>query len=82
MEEKPKEVRKRKQSEEEKKPEPTDQNPEGDESKKDNKKEEDLEMTRLYVMNLSYEVTHDELKALFSKYGEIEGVEVPLRARG
>jgi len=33
-------------------------------------------------MNLSYEVTHDEMKDLFGPYGEIEDVEIPLRKFG
>ena len=33
-------------------------------------------------MNLSYEVTHDELRSLFSKYGEVKNIEVPLRKGG
>jgi len=33
-------------------------------------------------MNLSYEVTHDELQALFSKYGEVERIEIPLLKGG
>lgn len=33
-------------------------------------------------MNLSYEVTHEELRELFGKYGEVESVEVPLRKGG
>jgi multiple RNA-binding domain-containing protein 1 len=41
-----------------------------------------VEEKRLYVMNLSYEVTHDELKALFGKFGEIENIEIPFRKGG
>jgi RNA recognition motif-containing protein len=37
---------------------------------------------RLFVMNLSYEVTHEEMKELFGPYGEIEDVEIPLRKYG
>lgn len=29
-------------------------------------------------MNLSYDVTHDELNDLFKTYGEIEKIEIPL----
>ncbi len=39
-------------------------------------------MQRLYVMNLSYQITHDELTDLFKKYGEVEKVEIPLRKGG
>lgn len=40
------------------------------------------EEKRLYVMNLSYVVTHDELKSLFGKFGEIENIEIPFRKGG
>ena len=33
-------------------------------------------------MNLSYEVTHEEVEGLFSKYGPIQSVEIPLRKFG
>lgn len=33
-------------------------------------------------MNLPFTITHDELRALFSKFGEIEDTEVPLRKGG
>lgn len=33
-------------------------------------------------MNLSYQVTHDELKEYFGTYGDIENVEIPLRKGG
>ena len=56
-----------------------------DEKEKEDKAAEDVlgtENPRLYVMNLSYEVTHDELRSLFSKYGEVKNIEVPLRKGG
>ena len=37
---------------------------------------------RLYVMNLSYQVTKEELTDLFGKYGEIVDIEIPLRKYG
>ena len=37
---------------------------------------------RLFVMNLSYEVTHEEMKELFGPFGEIDDVEIPLRKYG
>ena len=51
---------------------------------KEDKKEDTpaVEEKRLYVMNLSYEVTHDELKSLFGKFGEIENIEIPFRKGG
>ena len=33
-------------------------------------------------MNLSYEVTSEELSSHFSQYGEIEKIEIPLRKGG
>lgn len=33
-------------------------------------------------MNLSYEVTYDELKEMFGKFGEVDRVEIPLRKGG
>ena len=38
--------------------------------------------TRLYVMNLSYTVTNDELADTFGKFGVIENIEIPLRKGG
>ncbi|TNV73771.1 hypothetical protein FGO68_gene13218 [Halteria grandinella] len=51
-------------------------------------KEEEVEVTkdideqRLYVMNLPFIITHDELRELFSRYGEVEDIEIPLRRGG
>jgi len=33
-------------------------------------------------MNLPFQITHDELKEVFQKYGEIENTEIPLRKGG
>ena len=33
-------------------------------------------------MNLSYQVTQEELRDYFSKYGEIEEIEIPFRKHG
>ena len=33
-------------------------------------------------MNLSYQVTHEELQDLFGKYGPIVDVEIPFRKKG
>jgi multiple RNA-binding domain-containing protein 1 len=52
------------------------------EEKKEESGEPPVEEKRLYVMNLSYEVTHDELKGLFGKFGEIENIEIPFRKGG
>ena len=41
-----------------------------------------IDEQRLYVMNLPFTITHDELRALFSRFGEIEDTEVPLRKGG
>jgi RNA recognition motif-containing protein len=37
---------------------------------------------RLYVMNLSYTVTKEELQELFGKYGQIDDIEIPFRKGG
>jgi multiple RNA-binding domain-containing protein 1 len=41
-----------------------------------------IDEQRLYVMNLPFTITHDELKELFSRFGEIEETEIPLRRGG
>lgn len=33
-------------------------------------------------MNIPFTISHDELRDLFSKYGEIEEIEIPLRRGG
>ena len=37
---------------------------------------------RLYLSNLSYQVTKEELQELFGKYGEIVDIEIPFRKHG
>lgn len=37
---------------------------------------------RLFVMNLSYQVTKEELQSLFGKYGQIDDIEIPFRKGG
>jgi len=37
---------------------------------------------RLFVMNLSYQVTKEEVQELFGKYGEILDIEIPFRKHG
>ena len=37
---------------------------------------------RLFLMNLSYEVTQEEITGLFTKYGTVVDVELPLGKRG
>jgi RNA recognition motif-containing protein len=37
---------------------------------------------RLYVMNLSFTVTKEELQDLFGKYGVIVDIEIPFRKGG
>lgn len=44
--------------------------------------EKDIDEQRLYVMNLPFIITHDELRELFSKFGEVEDIEIPLRRGG
>lgn len=36
---------------------------------------------RIYVGNLDYSVTSDELKALFAKHGEVEWAEIQTKSR-
>lgn len=33
-------------------------------------------------MNLPFTITHEELRELFEKYGEVEDIEIPLRKGG
>jgi RNA recognition motif-containing protein len=33
-------------------------------------------------MNLSYDVTHDDLQGLFGKFGETDSIEIPFRKGG
>jgi len=44
--------------------------------------EDDIEHTRLFVMNLSYKVTHDEVRDHFEVFGPIDHIEIPLRKGG
>lgn len=37
---------------------------------------------RLFVMNLSYTVTKEELQDLFGKYGQVDDIEIPFRKGG
>jgi multiple RNA-binding domain-containing protein 1 len=37
---------------------------------------------RLYVMNLPFTITHEELRELFEPYGEVDEIEIPLRKGG
>ena len=46
------------------------------------KESEFIDDKRLYVMNLSYQVTREELQELFGKYGEIADIEIPFRKGG
>ena len=56
----------------------------GNENGEDKETHEDksIENKRLYVMNLPYTVTNDDLQDLFGKYGGIDGIEIPLRKGG
>jgi len=59
---------------------------EGDDAKEEKDEKEaandGIEDTRLYVMNLSYQVKEEELRDHFEKYGEVEHIEIPLRKGG
>lgn len=41
-----------------------------------------IDEQRLYVMNLPFTINHDELRALFQRFGDIEDTEIPLRRGG
>jgi RNA recognition motif-containing protein len=41
-----------------------------------------IDEQRLYVMNLPFTITHDELRELFGKYGDIQNIEIPVRRGG
>ena len=47
-----------------------------------NEPQEHIDEKRLYVMNLSYVVTKEELQELFGKYGAIQDIEIPFRKGG
>jgi len=54
-----------------------------EEEKKDEAEVDQLiDQYRLFVENLSYKVNREELEALFSIYGEVEDIEIPLRKYG
>ena len=59
---------------------------EGDDAKEEKDEKEpandEIEQTRLFVMNLSYQVTHEELREHFEKFGPVEHIEIPLRKGG
>ena len=59
-------------------------NSEEEAKKPEEVKEEDslVDDKRLFVMNLSYQVTKEELTELFGKYGEIVDIEIPFRKYG
>lgn len=41
-----------------------------------------LDAKRLFLMNLSYQVTKEELTTLFEKFGTIQEIEIPFRKKG
>ena len=56
---------------------------EDEENKAEEEKENEfVDNKRLFVMNLSYQVTKEELQELFGKYGEIDDIEIPFRKHG
>lgn len=73
--------RKQKEAEKEKKKEEVKEVKDTEEAVVDIDKEM-IDEQRLYVMNLPFTITHDELKELFSRFGEIEETEIPLRRGG
>lgn len=52
---------------------------EGDEVKQES---EFIDNKRLYLMNLSYQVTKEELTEVFAKFGAITDIEIPFRKKG
>ena len=44
-----------------------------------NEGEEVFDEQRLYIMNLPFTITHDELRDTFGRFGTIQEIEVPLR---
>jgi RNA recognition motif-containing protein len=64
------------ESKQESKPEVTpDEGPKQEES-------EFIDERRLYLMNLSYQVTKEELAEAFGKFGKIVDIEIPFRKKG
>ena len=56
---------------------------EGEEAKAEEAAQDSLvDDKRLFVMNLSYQVTKEEVQELFGKYGEIVDIEIPFRKHG
>lgn len=43
---------------------------------------EEIDQNRLFVMNLPFEITEEELREYFGKYGEIDEISIPLRRGG
>ena len=74
----PKKTKKEEQGPEEEESKVTEGAP-AEESKKEDTMVDDK---RLFVMNLSYQVTKEELEELFGKFGEIVDVEIPFRKYG
>ena len=60
--------------------------PEEEKAEKDENKEETendfVDDKRLFLMNLSYQTTLEDLHQLFEKYGEVVDVEIPFRKGG
>jgi RNA recognition motif-containing protein len=46
----------------------------GDKTEEKKEDEEGLDETRLYVMNLPFNVTDSDLRELFGKFGDIEEI--------
>lgn len=54
----------------------------GDKTEEKKEDEEGLDETRLYVMNLPFNVTDSDLRELFGKFGDIEEIQIPLGRQG
>ena len=48
----------------------------------DDPEKEMIDEYRLYVMNLPFTISHEELRELFSRFGEVQDSEIPLRRGG
>jgi multiple RNA-binding domain-containing protein 1 len=63
----------------------TNEEPKQQDENKEGEGEEDgeeIDQNRLFVMNLPFEITEEELREYFGRYGEIDEISIPLRRGG
>ena len=83
-----KEKKKKREKKEEDKKEKTDKKAAKTEEKEkevvqaEPEKDSNIDEQRLYVMNLPFTITHEEMRELFQKFGTIQDIEVPVRKAG